>query len=159
MKNIFLSVIILLFVTSCTKNISNNQKIALGGGGKGGNPEVKVINECFKLKSKARDICLDSFYPNDINISIYPYNGDIIRLAGRKSSIEKREFDLSQEDRFILYIDTTNIELPISCNIQTAKRSLDKNSLVIDIAVKDIVKQVTIQDKNGRVLLDYSIVK
>jgi hypothetical protein len=146
-------------MVSCTKHSSPKKRIVLDGGGKGGNPEVKVINQCFGLNKSARDRCLNIFYPNDINISIYPYNGNIIRLAGRKSSIELMEFNLSKDDRFILYLDSSTIDLPVSCNIKGAKFSKYRKTLVVDMLVDNISNRVTIKDKNGRVLIDYSIVK
>ena len=166
---------LLFFTTSCSiatnnknsfsKNFFNkevlNKKTFLveNGRGKGGNSEVKTIDQCFKFKTQARNKCLNIFYPNNINITIYPQSGEIIKLAGRKSSIEKRKFNLGGEDRFILHLDISTVKLPIHCNIKTAKLSPDKNTLIVDIDVKDIKNQVTLYDKNNRLLLEYTIKK
>jgi len=132
---------------------------ALAGGG---NPEVKnnnnIINKCFQLKGKAKPICLDRFYPGDLNITIFPQLNSQIKLAGRRSSIEKGTFQLKQQDRFILSVDTSNIRLPIYCNI-TAKITKYGSNHVIDIAVKDIRNQITLRDKDGKLLLEYNIIK
>jgi len=129
---------------------------ALAGGG---NPEVKVINQCFKLKGDKQTHCLNIFYPGDINITIYPPTSKSIKLAGRKSSIERGTFNLKGQKRFILSVDTSNAKLPISCNINTAKKITDGSNLVIDIAVKDIKKQITLKDRDGKLLLVYTIRK
>ena len=166
---------LLFFTTSCTittnntdsftQNFSNketlNKKTFLveTGRGKGGNSEVKTINQCFKFKSQARNECLNIFYPDNINITIYPQSGEIIKLAGRKSSIEKREFNLGGEDRFILHLDISTVELPVNCNVKTAKLSQDKNILIVDMDVKDIKNRVTLYDKNNKLLLEYIITK
>jgi len=163
--SIYISTCLLFFATSCTLTTHNksnlNKKIIVQNGrGKGGNSEVKIINQCLKkIKNQERDKCLDIFYPNNINITIYPSTREIIKLAGRTSSIEKREFNLGGEDRFILHLDISEVELPVNCNIKTAKLSHDETSLVVDIDIKDIKKRVTLYDKNNKLLLDYTIIK
>ena len=149
----------LLFVTtSCS---SPKQKLVRShSGGNGGNPEVNNINRCFQFKDKERNRCLNNFYPQDnINIMIYPYNGTTIKLAGRKSSIEKKELDLQEIDRLMLYIDISNVRLPIRCNIKEAILTRDKKSLVVDVKVLNLKKSLILTDKNKKTLLDYTIKK
>ena len=153
---------LLFSLTSCSSISTNDTILPLmlaNGGGKGGNPEVNNINRCFRLKNREKQSCFDIFYPEDINITIYPNDGDIIRLAGRKSSIERREFNLVGKDRFIFYVDTTNVKLPISCNIEGVELSQDRDTLVVDISTKNIADNITLKDGEGKVILDYKVIK
>ena len=129
---------------------------ALAGGG---NPEVNVINQCFKLKGKAQTDCFDSFFPGDLNITIYPPNSKKIRLAGRKSSIERGRFNLRNQNKFVFSVDTPNSKFRISCNISTAKINSKGTNQVIIIPVKDIKDKITLRDNNGKLLLEYTIIK
>jgi CTP-dependent riboflavin kinase len=129
---------------------------ALAGGG---NPEVNVINKCFKKKGEKKFLCLDKFYPGDLNITIFPHTTNQIKLAGRKSSIEIGKFELKNQDRFILSVDVSNVKLPISSNIATAKITKYGSNRVIDIAVKDIRNQIILYDRYGKLLLKYTIIK
>lgn len=129
---------------------------ALAGGG---NPEVKVINQCFKLKGEAKTRCLDMFFPGDTNVTIYPPNSKKIKLAGRKSSIERGTFNLKNQNKFIISVELPNSEFQISCNIKTAKIESKGTNQVIIIPVKDIDDKVTLRDRNGRILLEYTIVQ
>jgi len=162
---IFIGLYLLFFATSCTTktyqtdNIHQKNILAGKGKNKGGNPEVKIINDCFKLKNEARNSCLNIFYPDKLNIIVYPPSGEIIRLAGRKSSIERREFDLKGEDKFIFYLDISRVNLPIRSNVISSKYFFDKRDLVIDVDVKKIRKDIILYDGDNRVLLEYKIVK
>jgi hypothetical protein len=158
-NSISISIALICLVTACSANnntaITNN-KIASRGGG---NPEVKSISQCFKFKKKARIACFNNIYPGDANITTHPMYGEKIRLAGRTSSIERGLFDLRGEQKFIISVDISEVRLPINCNIKEAKLFKYGTDLVIDIDVKDIKSRVTLQDRDGRVLLDYKIDK
>ncbi len=148
----------ILTLTGCYNNlipykITHNDKVRIGGG----NPEVQ-LNKCLDEKGKDRSICIDLFYPEDIEIGIYPPNGLRIKLAGRASAIEKKVLSLDTQERIILSIDTSNIKLPITLNVK-AKQLHYKNSLAIIIEVKDIEENITLKDKEGKLLLDYTIIK
>ena len=148
----------LFTLTGCYDNhspykVTHNDEVRIGGG----NPEVQ-LNKCLDKKSKDRNICIDLFYPEDIEIGIYPPNGLRIKLAGRVSAIERKELYLGTQKRVILSIDSSNIKLPITLNVK-AKQFQYKNSLAIVIEVKDIEKSITLKDKEGKLLLDYSIIK
>lgn len=168
----YIGTFLLIFTTSCTvpnynqdlahKKVLKKERIFVDndrGRGKGGNSEVRNINQCFYFTGHQVDKCLNIFYPNDINITIYPSTEKSIKLAGRTSSIERREFNLGGEDRFILHLNTSKVVLPVSCNIRTTKLSQMENSLVIDIPVKDIKNSILLYDKNHRLILDYTIEK
>jgi len=165
-NNKFIIVPLVFSVTACvsisTKESSILPKSVLADGGsgrgKGGNPEVN-LNRCFGLKSKERQRCFDIFYPNDINLSIYPSSGEVIRLAGRKSSVEKGEFNLKDKERFIFSVNTSNVKLPISCNVERAKLLQKGESLVVDVASREIKNNITLTNREGKVILDYSILK
>ena len=164
--NKFIIVPLVFSVTACVSTSTKESSIlpksvlADGGGGRGqgGNPEVN-LNRCFGLKAKERQSCFDIFYPNDINLSIYPSSGEVIRLAGRKSSVEKGEFNLKDKERFIFSVNISNVKLPIRCNIKSAKLLQDKESLVVDVATKEIKNNITLTDREGKVILNYSIRK
>jgi len=152
---------LLIFTTSCSNSY---QKLSLTNkGGTGGNPEVnnqiKIINDCFTLKDKVQEACFNMFYPQNINIRIYPSTGALIQLVSRGSLVKKREFNLTKQTRFIINIDTSKIEIPISCNSNSVKYSQIKDSLVIDVKVKDLKKHFIVKDKNGQTILDYTIIK
>jgi len=134
---------------------------ALAGGGNSevDNKNNNIINRCFKLKGNAKNICFDNFYPGDLNITIFPNSNNHIRLAGRKSSIESGIFELKKQNRFIISVDTSNVKLPILCNIRTAKITEDNHTHVIDIAVNDISNKVILYDRDGKLLLKYTIIK
>ena len=155
---------LLFSLTSCVSTTTNETRILSqnmlvdGGGGQGGNPEVN-LNQCFGLKSQARQRCFDIFYPDDINISIYPNSGEVIRLAGRKSSITKGEFNLKDKERFIFSVNTSKVKLPIKCNVKSAKLLQDRDSLVVDVATKEIKNNITLTNREGKVILNYSVLK
>ena len=150
----------LLFgLTACVSPSPKDTPIlASGGAGQGGNPEVN-LNQCFGLKNQARQRCFDIFYPGDINLSIYPSGGKVIRLAGRRSLIETGDFNLTGKDRFIFYLDISKVKLPIDCNVKSAKLSRYGESLVVDVETKNIENNITLTDREGKVILNYNIVK
>ena len=152
---------LLIFTTSCSNSY---QKLSVTDkGGSGGNPEVnnqiKIINECFSLKNKIQEACFNMFYPQNINIRIYPPTGALVQLTSRGSLVKKREFNLTKQTRFIVNINTSKIATPISCNSDSVKYSQIKDSLVIDLRVKDLKKHLIVKDKNGQTILDYTIIK
>ena len=151
-NSIFIGISIFCLVTS----YAISDRVVLAGGG---NPEVKNISQCFKLEKKERINCFNKYYPEDVNITTYPPYRERIILAGRKSSIEKREFNLEGQEKFVIYLDISNVKLPISWNIKTAELLNEKGDLVVEIEVKDIKSKVTLQDKDGKVILDYTVVK
>jgi len=156
--SIFITLSLLFVTTSCSNPVK--RFVRSGTGGNGGNPEVNNINHCFQLKEKARNQCLNNFYPDDnINIMIYPYDGTKIKLAGRRSSIEKRELELKGLDRLMLYIDTSNVALPIDCNIKEAILIQDKQSLTINVKVSDLEDNLILTNQEEKVLLNYTIKK
>jgi hypothetical protein len=147
--------------TSYTPTISNSLIVSSPQGG--GNPEVTntptILAQCFKLQKRAREACFNLFHPGNINILTYPNYGEKIRLAGRKSAIEKKEFNLVGQERFIIAVDISKVQLPIKCNIPSALRSSDKDTITFDIPVKDIENSVIFSDRRGRLLLNYTVVK
>ncbi|MCH9740550.1 MAG: hypothetical protein K0U38_06890 [Epsilonproteobacteria bacterium] len=156
-----ISMLLLLFTTSCSSSSPQSEQkvIALEEtGNNGGNPEVKKIHKCFGYENEARSECLDKLFPEEINIKIYPPSGERVKLAGRNSSAEKVEFNLKGQERFIFNVETSQVKLPISCNVSTRLFQSD-NRLTVDVAVKDIDDKVTLYDREGKVLLDYTVVK
>jgi len=145
---------LLFFVTSCANNVSKRIVVA-NGGGEGGNPEVKTINQCFQLQDRAKIQCLNLFYPEDINIKFSKH----FTLAGRGNAIEKGTFNLKGQRRLLLDIDTSNIKLPIQCNVRNSKLSQSYNSLIVDILVEDIEKSIILYDKKHKTILEYQVIK
>jgi len=151
--------LIIFFITACKTSTTVPYKVSINKvKGIGGNPEV-YLNQCLNKKGRERDICIDYFYPEDIEIGIYPKDGLHIKLAGRSSSVKRKELIIDTQDRIILSIDTTNIKLPITSNINPIKKLQHKNHLAIIIEVKDIESSITLKDKKGKLLLDYKIIK
>ena len=163
MKHIyFLPTTLLFFLTACQpttilQKVSMNDEVSRSG--TGGNPEVQ-LNQCLNKKGKERDVCIDHFYPEDIEIGIYPKDGLRIKLAtiGRGSST-KEELILTTQDRIILSVDTKNVKLPIKVNISPIRKLQHKNNLALVIETKDIKNNIIIKDKEGKVLLDYKIIR
>ena len=155
--SIFMGIFIIFYTTACS-NSASPIKTTFSKSNGGGNPEVK-LNLCIRLENKAKTKCLDNIFPNSPNILILPTDGKRIKLAGRGDSIEKRVVELKDDDILLLNIETSNIKLPLTANIKTAKLLQEKNSLVVSIPVKDINKKVTLKDKKGKLLLDYNIIK
>ena len=156
--NKFVITPLLFSLTACVSTSTNETRVLANGGGQGGNPEVN-LNQCFGLKAQARQTCFNIFYPGDINLSIYPNSGEVIRLAGRKSFVEKGEFNLRDKERFIFSVDTSKVKLPVSCNVESAKLLQDRDSLVVDVASREIKKNITLTNREGKVILDYNILK
>ena len=162
MKRIyFLPTALLVFFTACQttpvlERVSINDEVSISGAG--GNPEVQ-LNQCLNQRGRARNICIDHFYPEDIKIGIYPKDGTRIKLAGRASAIEKRAFTINNQDRIILSIDTANVKLPLTVNIKPVKKLQYKNNLALIIETKDIKNSITLKDKEGKLLLDYKIIR
>jgi len=164
MKRIyFLPTTLLFFFTACQttpvlERVSINDEVNING--TGGNPEVQ-LNQCLNKKGKERNLCIDHFYPEDIEIGIYPKDGLRIKLAtiGRGSSTKKEELTLTTQDRIILSVDTTNIKLPLTINIKPIRRLQHKNNLALIIETKNIKNNIIIKDKEGKLLLDYKIIR
>jgi len=161
MKRIYFLPTTLFFLTACQTTpapyrVSINDEVSISG--TGGNPEVQ-LNQCLNKKGKKRNICIDHFYPENIEIGIYPKNGLRIKLAGRASSIKREELTLTTQNRVILSIDTANVKLPITVNINPIKKLQHKNNLALIIETKDIKNSIIIKDKKGKVLLDYKIIR
>jgi hypothetical protein len=160
--SIFIGIIIFFFITACQstqqtvktnfiKVVSNKSKE------EGGNPEVQ-LHYCLPLKGQAKTECLNKLYPGEINLFIESNNGERILLAGRGDSTIKKEIDFKGSDIFILYLNTQNVKVPLSSNIEH-KKSEKGNSLIMIMEVKNIDKQVTLKDKEGNIVLDYTIIK
>jgi len=172
----FLATILIFFITGCqtliphtltnipknplmkTLHLTNLSIVPKVGGGTGGNPEVE-LNKCLNKTEKERNLCINIFYPEEINIGIFPSNGTRIKLAGRSSLIERKELIVKNQEKIILSIDTSKISLPIKVNIKSAKKLQYKNNLAIIINTKDINNTLIIEDKEGKVLLEYLIIK
>jgi len=122
--------------------------------GNGGNPEV--LNHCFGLKKIAKNLCFDYYFPNK-NLLIHPTNGEAILLAGRGNCVERRELKLANDDRVLLYLDISNVKTPLSSNIKNSNFSYEKNTVVVDIETKEIKENIILKDKDGNIILEYSI--
>jgi len=150
---------ILLGITSCTTTTTKPLKTANlvlnGDDGKGGNPEV--LNHCFTLKKSEKNLCFDKFFPGEINLLIHPSYGVPVMLAGRGESIEKRELELNNDDFVLLYLDISNVKIPLSSNVKSTRYSYEKNTVVINIDVKKIKEKIILKDKNGNIVLKYTV--
>jgi hypothetical protein len=149
---------IILSTTACTTMTKPVKAVNLAlnnSDDKGGNPEV--LNHCFALSKTAKSLCFDRFFPGNINLLIHPSHGIPIMLAGRGESIEKRELKLNNDDLVLLYLEITNVKTPLSTNVKSTQFSYDKNTVVINIDVKKIEETIIIKDKNGKIVLEYTV--
>ena len=162
MKRLALLFIGTLFITfytvACSSNHATTIKTALVNPGTGGNPEVKIIY-CLGLKNKAKEACLDKLYPDNINILIHPSNGQRLKLAGRGNSVERASIHFEDDDVYLIYLDTLNIKLPLTSNVESTKFRQKGNSLVVEIDVKNIKSTIILKDKEGKTVLNYTIIK
>ena len=126
----------------------------------GGNPEVynKKMNLCFSLTKSTKAQCLNTIYKN-INILIIPMGNQPILLAGRGQGVERRTIEIKDDSRLIIYINTSNVKTPLKCNSKAIKTVLSESRVVFDIDVQSIVEYLQITDREGKLLLDYKIIK
>ena len=156
---LFIGTLLITFYTvACSSNQATTIKTTLVSPGTGGNPEVKIIY-CLGLENKAKEVCLDSLYPDNINILIHPSNGKRLKLAGRGNSVEKATVRFKNDDVYLIYIDTLNIKLPLTSNVESTQFRQKGNSLVVEMNVKNIKSTITLKDKEGKTVLDYTIIK
>ena len=156
---LFIGTLIITFYTvACSSNQATTIKTTLVSPGTGGNPEVKIIY-CLGLKNKAKEVCLDSLYPDNINILIHPSNGKRLKLAGRGNSVEKATVRFKNDDVYLIYIDTLNIKLPLTSNVESTQFRQKGNSLVVEMNVKNIKSTITLKDKEGKIVLNYTVIK
>jgi len=120
------------------------------------------IPSCFTVTKEARSLCLNKIFRNndEVKLLIHPQEGEVIKLAGRGQSVQKRTFNIKDDTRILLYIETSNLKMPLSCNVVSAKLTENKkrDKVVVDIAIKDIKEHIQLRDKEGKLLLDYSII-
>jgi hypothetical protein len=154
-----MGILIIFITTGCYQKNSPLKTTLTLHGQDGGNPEVHKIHQCLKLKNRAKAQCFNKLFPTKTYLVIHPNNGKALKLAGRGNSVEKRQISFNQNDEvFVMYIDTSNVKMPLSSNIESTKSSEEKGSLVLSIPVKDIGNKVTLKDKEGKLLLDYTII-
>jgi hypothetical protein len=149
--------IFILFYTTACSSIKSTTKLSLAKPtGNGGNPEV--LNHCFGLKKTAKKLCFNHFFPNNTNLLIHPTQGEAIMLAGRGTHIEKRELQLNKDDdKVLLYLDISNIKVPLSSNIETTTFTYNKNNVVVNIDTNEIKEKIILKDKEGNVVLEYRV--
>jgi hypothetical protein len=156
---IFIGIFTVFLTTSCTTTNSSTRTtfavIEKNGAGEGGNPEV--LNHCFGLKKVAKTLCFDGFFPDKSNLLIHPNHGDPIMLAGRGSHIEQRTLKLNNDDIVLLYLDISNVKIPLNSNIKATSFTYDKNSVVVNIDAKKIKEEIILKDKEGNVVLLYHV--
>jgi len=166
MKKNLLFISISLLVNACSGNLGNSliqnsirteprlfaQEVDEGIGG---NPEVYIAHNC--LKNKSAQTCLEKLFNDERKVYIQSY--ETIKLAGRGSSVEEATITFEDDDLFMLYLDTSNVEKPLSTNIKKRKLSTDNNSLLFIFPVTEIADEIIIKDKRGEVVLKYKILK
>jgi len=128
--------------------------------GTGGNPEVRLIHQCLKNNNKKTLTCLNNLIGEEKTVYVSTEkNWQPIKLAGRGTTVEKRTIIIENDQALVIYLDTSNIKLPVSSNIKPIQKSKDKNSLVIKVDIQNIEERVTLKDKEGKLILDYRIIK
>jgi len=127
-------------------------------GEEGGNPEVKLIHDCLKLNNRLYAQCINKIFPNESNVLVSARQGKPILLAGRGETIEKDQVNLENTDVYLLYVDISNIKLPITSNIINTKTSLDNNTMLFYMSVKEINKKIILKNKNEKIILEYEII-
>ena len=149
--------IFIIFYTTACSTATPPPKMAFSNtnDGKGGNPEV--LNHCFGLKKVAKKLCFDGFFPDNSNLLIHPNHGEPIMLAGRGSQVEQRELQLHNDDRVLLYLDVSNVKVPLSSNVKDSSFTYDQSTVVVNINTQEIKENIILKDKEGNVVLVYHI--
>ena len=132
------------------KSIVSSQE---NGEGVGGNPEVYIAHQC--LKGKSSQTCLEKLFVDERKVYIQSYQ--VIKLAGRGTSIEKATIQFKGDDLFLLYLDTSKLIIPLNTNIKSTKVSTDNNSALFILPIKEIGKEIIIKDKQNNVVLHYKV--
>ena len=157
--SIFMGIFTVFSITACsTPNQSLRTSFAViekNPAGEGGNPEV--LNHCFGLKKLAKSLCFDGFFPDNSNLLIHPNHGAPVMLAGRGNHVERRVLQLNKDDRILLYLDISNVKVPLSSNIKATSFTYDKNSVVVNIDTKEIKEKIILKDEEGNIVLEYRI--
>jgi len=158
--SIFIGIFTVFFTTSCTTANSSTRTtfavIEKNGAGEGGNPEV--LNHCFTLKKVAKSLCLNGFFPDKSNLLIHPTQGEAIMLAGRGNHVERRVLQLKDtDDRILLYIDISNVKVPLNSNVKETSFTYDKNSVVVNINAKEVKEKIILKDVENNVVLEYRV--
>jgi len=166
MKKTLLSISILLLFTGCNGDMRNSfipnstqtepklfsQEVEEG---KGGNPEVYIAHNC--LKGKLAKTCLEKLFSDERKSYIQSY--EIIKLAGRGASVEKATIEFEDDDLFLLYLDTSNVDTPLSINIKGEENASDSHSVLFILPVKEIDKEIIVKDKKGNIVLQYKVLR
>lgn len=123
--------------------------------GTGGNPEVYIAHEC--LKSEESTTCLNQLFSDERKVRL-PFD-EIIKLAGRSTKVEKGSIETHDDDFILLYLDTSNVKVPLSINVTSVKKSSDSTSTLFMLPVKDMREAIVIKDKTGNIILQYKVIK
>jgi hypothetical protein len=150
-----MGIFIVVSITACSTQRPLAKLSLSDSRGNGGNPEV--LNHCFGLKKSAKKLCFYRFFPNNSNILIHPNHGEPIMLAGRGNYIEKRELQLNNDDHVLLYLDISNVKVPLSSNIKGSKFTYESNTVVVNIDAKEIKEKIILKDNEGDILLEYHV--
>jgi hypothetical protein len=162
---LFIAISLLIMFNGCIGNTpkhslspKNTQKpliVSQEEEGTGGNPEVYIAHQC--LKSTSSQSCLEKIFSDARKTYIQSY--EIIKLAGRGSSTEKATIKFEEDDVFLLYLDTSKVKVPLSTNIKLTKVSTDKNSVLFMFQVQEIGQNIIVKDKQGKVVLQYKVLR
>ncbi|CAA6813292.1 MAG: Unknown protein [uncultured Sulfurovum sp.] len=162
---LLLTMPLFFMLTACTGNTlshkfidtkaKNNTFVEKNEEGTGGNPEVYIAHQC--LKGKSAESCLQNLFLNKKEAYIESY--EVIKLAARGNGIEKATITFEGDDLFLLYLDTSNIETPLSVNINLAEMSSDHNSVLFMLPVEEINEEIIVKDKQGNIVLQYQVDK
>lgn len=156
--SIFIRISITFYLTDCMAG-EVPIKVASVASSPGGNPEVN-LNLCLQKTHENKVKCLDRIFPNSPSILLLPQgDGKRILLAGRGESIEKAEVTVKESNLLLINLDTINVKVPLSSNVKLTKKSQKGNNLILAIAIKDIEDKVTLKDKEGNIVFDYTIIK
>jgi len=163
--SIIMGLLIYIFILSCSNNITPIKKVtktvyyAQGEEepGQGGNPEVRLIHNCFNLSEKNAVSCLNNIFKDDYHASIISDSFKPILLAGRATSIDKRNINLSDERSLVLYLETSKVKTPLSSNVEGTTYAYEKNKVVVLIPVQNINEKVILKDANAKLLLEYEL--
>ena len=160
---LFISILLLLIANSCTNhtiqpNMIQPLSLSLSEAKTreiGGNPEVYNAHQC--LKSRSTERCLKNLFKDERKT--YLESNESIKLASRGSSVERATITFKGDDLFLLYLDTSNVERPLTTNVPFTQTSRDGDSVLFLFPVKEIGEEIIVRDRNESVVLHYRVIK
>lgn len=128
----------------------------------GGNGEVSLTESCF-TSTKHLDQCLEKLYPkiNVDNVAFVSLIKEVLKVTRTKGDgkVISDDLNLTNQKRFIIYANISEVKKPVSINIPKAKIIQNEKTLIVDIDTKDIKDKIIIQNSKKENLIEYTVIE